>query len=303
LKPSEVTPLNALYLGKLIKEAGFPSGVVNIVTGDGATGAALVNHTLVDKVTFTGSTEIGKLIGSNAMKKATDVSLEMGGKSPAIVFDDADLDDAAIGVAKGIFRNMGQICVSGSRLYVQRKSFDRVMNSIVQEGKKMKISHGFDPDAQLGPLVSKTHFDSVCSYVEKGQSEGAELLWGGQKPFDKGYFLEPSVFTAVNNDQIIIAEEIFGPVLVGIPFDEVEEVIEMANDSKYGLSSAVFTKDISKAMRLIHELEAGWVWVNSPARSDPNFPLGGYKESGIGKELGRPGMETYLKEKAVNIVF
>ena len=181
LKPSEVTPLNTLYLGRLIKEAGFPPGVVNIVTGDGSTGASLVNHPQVDKITFTGSTEIGKLIGSAAMKKATDVSLEMGGKSPAIVFDDAHQDEAAIGVAKGIFRNMGQICVSGSRVYVQRKSFERVMARIVEEGKKMKISHGFDPEAQLGPLVSKAHYNRVCDYVEKGQSEGAQLLWGGEK--------------------------------------------------------------------------------------------------------------------------
>lgn len=303
LKPSEVTPLSTLYMVELFKEVGFPDGVVNVVTGDGTTGAALTNHKGVDKITFTGSTEVGKIIGKSAMDDMKEVSLELGGKSPGIIFDDADLEDAAKGIALGIFRNGGQVCVAGSRVYIQKKVYDKVLADIVSAGKAMNISNGFDEAADLGPLVSSAHLNRVCSYIEKGQAEGAELLCGGKASHDKGYYIEPTVFAATDNSKTIIAEEIFGPVLTAVPFDDMEEALRLANDSKFGLSSTVWTRDINKALHCVNELDAGWVFVNAPARSDPNMPLGGNKHSGIGRELGKVGLYNYTKVKSVNIVF
>ena len=239
----------------------------------------------------------------SALENITDFSLELGGRSPAIVFDDADLDWASKCVANGIFRNMGQICVSGSRVYIQEKVFDEVMNNISNFAKKMKIGHGFENGVELGPLTCKSHFNTVNDYIKKGSEEGAILVSGGKKIKGTGYFLEPAIFSAKDNSLKIIQEEIFGPVVVCIPFKTIDEVIELANQSDYGLSSTVFTKDISKSMRMVDELEAGWVWVNSNARSDPHFPLGGFKQSGIGKDLGKEGLYSYTKTKAVNIVY
>lgn len=304
VKPSEETPLNTLILAELVTEAGFPAGVVNIVLGDGSTtGNGLVSHPNINKITFTGSGSVGKTIGKAALDNITAFSLELGGKSPAIVFDDADIEWASKCVANGIFRNMGQICVSGSRVYIQEKVFDEVMHNISNFAKNMKIGHGFEEGVELGPLVCKSHFNKVNNYIKTGNDEGAILVSGGKKVKDKGYFLEPAIFSAKDNNLKIIQEEIFGPVIVCIPFKTIDEVIELANQSDYGLSSTVFTKDVSKSMRMIDELEAGWVWVNSNARSDPHFPLGGFKQSGIGKDLGKEGLYSYTKTKAVNIVY
>lgn len=306
LKPSEETPLSALLLAELAIEAGMPKGVFNVVTGDGqTTGANLTAHADVKKITFTGSTYTGKIIGKTAMNNITGVSLELGGKSPAIVFEDAhDLDFAAKGVAAGIFRNQGQVCVAGSRVYIQKKVFDKVLTDISHAAQKMKISHGFDETAQLGPLVSKGHLKKVCSYIDLGMNEGATLVAGGTKnPKDKGYFLQPTIFSSPDNNQQIISEEIFGPVLVAVPFDDMEDALRLANDSHLGLAATVWTKDISKAMTMINRLEAGVVYINSPVRSDPGLPLGGYKQSGIGRELGKVGVYNYTTLKSVNIVY
>ena len=303
LKPSEVTPLSTLYMAKLFAEVGFPPGVVNVITGDGRTGASLTTHPKVSKITFTGSTEVGRLIGKAAMDDMKDISLELGGKSPAIIFEDADLGAAAKGVAMGIFRNGGQVCVAGSRVYIQRSVYDKMVADISAEGKGMKIGGGLETDTDLGPLVTGTHLDRVCSYIDRGVADGAELVSGGARQDRKGYYLEPTVFATIDNSQTIVQEEIFGPVLVAIPFDTPEEALRLANDSKYGLSSAVWTKDINKALHCINELNAGWVSVNAPARSDPNMPLGGNKQSGIGRELGQVGVYNYTKVKGVNIVF
>ena len=302
LKPSEVTPLSTLYLADLIGKVGFPDGVVNVITGDGQTGSYLTSHPGVDKITFTGSTEVGKIIGKSAMENVTGLSLELGGKSPAIIFDDADLEAAAKGTALGIFRNGGQVCVAGSRVYIQKQIFDKVLADIAAEGKKMKMGMGMDDDVDLGPMVTRAHLDRVCRYVDQGLEEGAELVTGGARREGKGYFMPPTIFAATNNDRSIIREEIFGPVLVAIPFDDMEDALIKANDSRYGLSSTVWTKDISKALHCVNELNAGWVFVNAPARSDPNMPLGGNKQSGMGRELGKAGLYNFTKIKGVNIV-
>ena len=305
LKPSEETPLSALLLAELAIEAGMPPGVFNVITGDGqTTGALLTNHPGIKKITFTGSTFTGKIIGKAAMDNITGVSLELGGKSPAIVFEDTiDFSQTANGVAAGIFRNQGQVCVAGSRVYIQKKVFDKVVTDISHAAQKMKISHGFDETADLGPLVSKGHLNKVCNYINQGVEEGATLITGGQNPMDKGYYLAPTIFSATDNQFTIIQEEIFGPVLTAIPFDDMEDALRLANDSELGLAATVWTKDISKAMTMINRLEAGVVYVNSPVRSDPGLPLGGYKQSGIGRELGKVGVYNYTTLKSVNIVF
>ena len=304
LKPSEETPLSALMLGELALEAGLPRGVLNVLTGDGATtGAALVAHPDIDKITFTGSTATGKRIGRSAMDHLTGVSLELGGKSPVVVFGDANFEEAAKGIAAGIFRNQGQVCVAGSRVYIQKKHFDRVLQDVCDLGKNMRISHGFDPDADLGPMVSAQHLERVKTYIGKGVEEGAVLESGGQQVDRTGFYLEPTVFSSDDNQKVIIQEEIFGPVLVGVPFDDIDDALQKANDTPFGLSSSVWTQNINTAHKMIDGLKAGWVFVNAPARSDPHLPLGGYKQSGIGRELGRQGLYQFTTTKSVNIVY
>src|SRR5262249_40453805 len=257
LKPAEQTPLSALRLGELIQEAGFPEGVVNIVPGYGETaGAALAAHPDVDKVAFTGSTEVGKLIVHAAAGNLKKVSLELGGKSPNVVFKDADLDTAIPGSASAIFFNHGQCCCAGSRLYVEKPVFDRVVEGIAAEAKKINVGSGLDPDTVMGPLVSEEQLNRVCNYLESGFSEGAKAVVGGHKKGDKGYFVEPTVLVNANEDMKVVREEIFGPVVAAMPFDDPEEILPRANNSDYGLAAAVWTRDISKAHRMAESLRA-----------------------------------------------
>jgi phenylacetaldehyde dehydrogenase len=301
LKPAEQTPLTALRLGELVQEAGFPAGVVNIVTGLGETaGAALAAHPDVDKIAFTGSTEIGRLIvqaaGRTNLKKVT---LELGGKSPNVVFADADLDAAIPGAASAIFFNHGQCCCAGSRLYVQKKVFDRVVEGVAEEARKIRVGSGFDAGTQMGPLVSHEQLDRVCGYIEAGVREGAHMVTGGKRVGTHGYFVEPTVFADTRQSMKVVQEEIFGPVVAAMPFDDPEEVVPLANDTSYGLAAAVWTRDISKAHRMARRIKAGTVWINCYNVFDAALPFGGYKESGWGREMGLAAIELYTEIKAV----
>lgn len=302
LKPAEQTPLTALRLGELALEAGFPPGVINVVPGFGDAGAALVDHPQVSKVAFTGSTEVGKKIvqaaGAGNLKK---VSLELGGKSPHIVLPDADLDAAAASVANGIFFNQGQTCTAGSRLYVHRSAAERVLEGVVAAAKKLRIGNGLDPNSDVGPLVSQEQWDRVNHYVTLGTKEGATAATGGKRPagFDKGFFYEPTVFVGAGANMSIVREEIFGPVLSAVVWDDVEDLVAQANDSPYGLSAGIWTNDLKSAHRIADALQAGSVWINCYNLVDPATPFGGFKQSGWGREHGRQAMELYSEIKSV----
>jgi phenylacetaldehyde dehydrogenase len=303
LKPAEQTPLSALRLGELFEEAGFPAGVVNIVTGFGETaGAALSAHEDVDKVAFTGSTEVGKMIvqaaGTSNLKKVT---LELGGKSPNIVFADADVKQAIAGAASAIFFNHGQCCCAGSRLYIEKPIFDEVLEGITEQAKKIRVGNGLDPKTQMGPLVSHEQFERVTRFMESGAKEGARTVFGGKRVGDKGYFVEPTIFTDTKHSMQIVQEEIFGPVVCAVPFNNPEEIVPVANDSVYGLAAAIWTKDVSKAHRLAKQMKAGSVWINCYNIFDAALPFGGYKQSGWGREMGQAALELYTEIKAVTM--
>ncbi|MFE8699480.1 aldehyde dehydrogenase family protein [Cytobacillus sp. FJAT-54145] len=300
LKPAEQTPLSALYLAELIQEAGFPEGVVNIVPGFGETaGQPLVDHPQVDKVAFTGSTEVGKLIMERASKSLKRVTLELGGKSPNIILPDADLSQAIPGALNGVMFNQGQVCCAGSRVFIQKKQFDNVVADMVSHASKIKQGSGIHADTEIGPLVSTEQQKRVLGYIEKGLNEGAELLVGGTKPYEEGYFVSPTIFANVNDEMTIAKEEIFGPVISAMPYEDLDELIARANNSEYGLAAGVWTRDVAKAHYIANNLRAGTVWVNCYNAFDAASPFGGYKQSGIGREMGSYALSNYTEVKSV----
>jgi len=303
MKPAEQTPLTALRVGELILEAGFPEGVVNLLPGYGPTaGAAIANHMDVDKVAFTGSTEVGHLIMEAAAKSNLKrVTLELGGKSPNIVFADADMDQAVEGSHFALFFNQGQCCCAGSRLFVEDKAYDEFVERSAERARKRTVGNPFDPQTEQGPQVDQTQFDKVMGYIDSGKREGAKLLCGGDRVGDKGYFVAPTVFADVQDNMTIAQEEIFGPVQSILKFHGMDELVERANNTMYGLAAAVWTRDVSKAHAIAGEVRAGTVWINCYDVFSAAAPFGGFKQSGIGRELGEYGLQQYTEVKTVTV--
>ncbi len=299
LKPAEQTPLTALRLGRLLLEAGLPEGAINVVTGFGDAGAALVAHPDVDKVAFTGSTEVGKKIVQGAAGNLKKVSLELGGKAPNIVFADADLERAIAGSAHAAFFNQGQCCVNGSRMYVERSVAAEVAAGVNEIGARMRIGAGLSPDTEMGPLISKEQFDKVLGYVESGLRDGATVLGETGRVGERGYFVRPTVITNVREDMAVQREEIFGPVVTVVPFDTTDEAVGLANRTRYGLAAGVWTKNAGRAHQIAGRLRAGTVWVNSWHADDIVLPRGGFKESGWGRELGASGLADFMETKTI----
>jgi acyl-CoA reductase-like NAD-dependent aldehyde dehydrogenase len=305
LKPAEQTPVTAMELGKLVQEAGFPEGVVNIVPGFGETaGAALASHSGIDKIAFTGSTEVGKLIAKAAAENLTKVSLELGGKAPNVVFADADLEQAVNGTMMGIFYNQGQVCCAGSRLFVQETVSDEFLGRLKEKSQKITVGDPMDKTTQMGPQVSKEQLNRIKSYIDIGKAEGATVLSGGESPqlegsFRNGYFFQPTIFTEVQNRMRVAQEEIFGPVVSVITFKDEDDLIRQANETIYGLSAGIWTRDITRAHRFAKEIRAGVVWINTFNMFNAASPFGGYKQSGYGREMGRHALELYTQVKSV----
>ncbi len=305
LKPAEETPLTALVLAELAMQAGLPPGVLNVVTGDGeSTGAALVEHPGVNKITFTGSTEVGKLIGQRCAADVRRVALELGGKSPVIVLEDCDPELAIMGATQGFLMNSGQVCTAGSRLYVHRKQFDRIVEGVAQVARASVLGSGFDQSSQIGPMVSARHQQRVLGLIGSGKDEGAELVTGGGAPEQAGFFVQPTVFVNRTASPLtLVREEVFGPVIVAMPYDSLDDVVAQANDSVYGLGASVWTNDLRSAMRVADRLEAGTVWINSHNVVDPAMPFGGFKQSGIGREHGRSALDAYTESKSTCLAY
>ncbi len=300
LKPAEQTPLTALRIGELMCEAGFPDGVVNIVPGFGAAGAALAAHPDVDKIAFTGSTEVGKKVLQASAGNLKKVTLELGGKSPNIIFPDADMKWAIRGALTAIYFNSGQICTAGSRLFIHRSVYDETLGQLAEAANAMRVGAGMDPATEVGPVISQEQLDRVTGYIESGKSEGAVARTGGERlggDLSDGYFLRPTVLDAVSDEMTVAREEIFGPVVVALPFEEVEEVAARANQSIYGLAAGVWTSDIKKAHKMVSLLKSGVVWVNTYNQFDAAAPFGGYRQSGYGREMGRAVLDAYTQIK------
>jgi phenylacetaldehyde dehydrogenase len=301
LKPAEQTPLSALRLGELALEAGVPKGVLNVLTGFGDTGAALSAHPGVNKVAFTGSTEVGKLIVKAAAGNLKRVSLELGGKSPNIIFEDADLDAAIAGAAQGIFFNQGEVCTAGSRLYVHDRHFDQVVEGISTAAKAIKLGHGMDADTEMGPLVSQEQFDKVTGYLAKGREEGSRAMTGGKAVDGPGWFVEPTVLVDSRPEHALVREEIFGPVISALPFSDLDDLARQANDSDFGLAAGVWTRDVSKVHAMSKRIQAGTIYVNTYHVYAAELPFGGFKQSGWGREMGADVLNSYLETKTTII--
>jgi aldehyde dehydrogenase (NAD+) len=302
MKPAEQTPLSVLRMGELAMEAGFPNGVINIVNGFGETaGASLVAHPGVDKIAFTGEGNTAKIISRSAVETMKRLTFELGGKSPNIVFADADIEKAVDGALVGMYLNQGQCCCAGTRLFVQEEIHDQFLNRLSAKVSARNLGDPFDPATQQGPQIDKAQFDKIMSYIAKGKQQGARVVTGGERHGDKGFFIKPTIFADVKDDMAIACDEIFGPVLSVIKFKEVEEAVTRANTTDYGLAAAVWTKDISKAHSIAHRLRAGTVWVNCYDVFDAAAPFGGFKRSGIGRELGEKSLDNYTELKTVTV--
>jgi aldehyde dehydrogenase (NAD+) len=302
MKPAEQTPLSALRLGELAMEAGFPPGVINLVPGYGPTaGAALVKHPGIDKIAFTGSTETAQLIMRDAATTLKRITFELGGKSPNIVFADANLDAAIAGAEFGLFFNQGQCCCAGSRLFVERSIHDEFVERVVKRAKTRKLGNPFDPATTQGPQVDQAQFDKILQYIDLGKKSGATCVTGGKRSGKTGFFIEPTVFTDVTDEMPIATDEIFGPVMSILPFDSIDEVIRRSNATNYGLAAAVWTRDVGKAHQIAHSVRAGTVWINCYDVFDAAAPFGGFKQSGIGRELGEAALANYTELKTVTL--
>ena len=302
MKPAEQTPLSCLRLARLAQKAGLPDGVINVVPGYGPTaGAAIVKHPQVDKVAFTGEYRTAQIIMRDASQTLKRLTFELGGKSPNIVFADADLDAAAVGSHFGLYFNQGQCCCAGSRLFVEEKVYDKFVDKIVAMNKTRKLGDPLDPTTEQGPQVDKAQFDKIMHYIGVGQQEGAQCLTGGKRFGDRGYYIEPTLFTNVKDEMAIAKDEIFGPVMSILKFNDVNEIVDRANNTAYGLAAAVWTRDISKAHHLAAKIKAGTVWINCYDVFDAGAPFGGFKMSGMGRELGERGLEAYTETKTVTV--
>lgn len=301
LKPAEQTPLTAIALGKLIQEAGFPGGVVNILTGDGTTGAALTSHKGIDKIAFTGSTEVGRLVMMAAAKNLKRVTMELGGKAPNIVFADADVDQAVRGALLGIFFNQGEVCCAGSRLYLHKAVEAEFTEKFKKFAEGIKVGDPLDKTTQMGAQVSLEQYEKITKYLEIGKKAGAKVVAGGNGLRDKlgGYFIQPTMFSETNQDMAIVKEEIFGPVVSAQTFEDLDDLVAKANDTNYGLSAGIWTKDITLAHTVARRIKAGTVWINCFNSFDAGVPFGGFKDSGFGRDLGRQALDGYIGEKAV----